>query len=195
MRPAIGALPFRLIRQVSCGQLAGQINRGEKTMDFRYLYTSFEGRINRKPFWIASLILMAVAIVLSLVIVTPLTLMSPGLGGFVALLIWLALLYPVVALGVKRLHDRGKSGQLMAVFLAPGIILQLGDLLGITGRQQVIGGETVYLPNTLGWLLIVASIGVTIWALVELGILKGTQGPNAYGPDPLAGEASQPAAG
>jgi uncharacterized membrane protein YhaH (DUF805 family) len=164
-------------------------------MDFRYLYTSFEGRINRKPFWIASLIMLAVAIVLSLVIVTPLTLMSPGLGGFVALLIWLALLYPVVALGVKRLHDRGKSGQLMAVFLAPGIILQLGDLLGITGRVQVIGGETVYLPNMLGWLLIVVSIGVAIWALVELGILKGTQGPNAYGPDPLAGTTAQPAAG
>ena len=27
-------------------------------MDFRYLYTSFEGRINRKPFWIAGLILL-----------------------------------------------------------------------------------------------------------------------------------------
>ncbi|HUE45986.1 MAG TPA: DUF805 domain-containing protein [Aestuariivirgaceae bacterium] len=164
-------------------------------MDFRYLYTSFEGRINRKPFWIASLIMMAAAIVLSLVIVTPITLMSPGLGVFVALLIWLALLYPVVALGVKRLHDRGKSGQLMAVFLAPSIIVQLGEVLGITGSEQVIGGETIYLPNMLGWLLIAVSLGVAIWALVELGILKGTTGPNAYGPDPLAGTAAQPVTG
>jgi uncharacterized membrane protein YhaH (DUF805 family) len=164
-------------------------------MDFRYLYTSFEGRINRKPFWIASLIMMAAVIVLSLVIVTPITLMSPGLGIFISFLIWLALLYPVVALGVKRLHDRGKSGQLMAVFLAPSIIGQLGDLLGITGSEQVVGGETVYLPNMLGWLLIMVSLGVAIWALVELGILKGTTGPNAYGPDPLAGTAAQPVAG
>ena len=164
-------------------------------MDFRYLYTSFDGRINRKPFWIASLIMMAAAMVLSLVIVTPLTLMSPGLGVFVALLIWLALLYPVVALGVKRLHDRGKSGQLMAVFLAPSILLQLGDLLGITGSEQMVGGEMIYLPNMLGWLLVAASLGVAIWALVELGILRGTTGPNAYGPDPLAGTAAQPAAG
>ena len=163
-------------------------------MDFRYLYTSFEGRINRKPFWIASLIMMAVAIVLSLVIVAPTTMMSPGLGVFLSLIIWLALLYPVVALGVKRLHDRGKSGQLMAVFLAPSIIIQLGDLLGITGSEQVVGGETVYLPNMLGWLLIMVSLGVAIWALIELGILKGTTGPNAYGPDPLAGTAAQPAA-
>ena len=164
-------------------------------MDFRYLYTSFDGRITRKPYWIASLIVLAAAIVLSLVIVTPITMMSPGLGVFVSLLIWLALLYPVVALGVKRLHDRGKSGQLMAVFLAPGLILQLGDLLGFTAREQMVGGATVYLPNMLGWLLIVVSLGVAIWALVELGILKGTPGPNAYGPDPLAGEAAQPAAG
>lgn len=164
-------------------------------MDFRYLYTSFEGRINRKPYWIASLIMLAAAIVLSLVIVTPISMMSPGLGAFVSLLISLALLYPVVALGVKRLHDRGKSGQLMAVFLAPSIILQLGDLLGITGSEQVMGGETIYLPNMLGWLLIAVSLGVAIWALVELGILKGTTGPNAYGPDPLAGETAQPAAG
>jgi len=39
-------------------------------MDFRYLYTSFEGRINRKPFWIAGLILFVVAIVISSVVRT-----------------------------------------------------------------------------------------------------------------------------
>jgi uncharacterized membrane protein YhaH (DUF805 family) len=164
-------------------------------MDFRYLYTSFEGRINRKPFWIASLIMMAAAIVVTMVIVMPTTMMSPGLGIFLSLIIWLALLYPVVALGVKRLHDRGKPGHLMAVFLAPSVIMQLGDLLGITGSTQVVGGEIIHLPNMLGWLLIVVSLGVAIWALVELGFLKGTTGPNAYGPDPLAGTTAQPVAG
>jgi uncharacterized membrane protein YhaH (DUF805 family) len=29
-----------------------------------------------------------------------------------------------------------------------------------------------------------------IWALVECGFLRGTEGPNAYGPDPLAGSLS-----
>jgi len=28
-------------------------------------------------------------------------------------------------------------------------------------------------------------VGISLWLLVELGILKGTQGPNRYGPDPL----------
>jgi uncharacterized membrane protein YhaH (DUF805 family) len=28
-------------------------------------------------------------------------------------------------------------------------------------------------------------IGLSLWALIELGLLKGTQGPNRFGPDPL----------
>jgi len=31
-----------------------------------------------------------------------------------------------------------------------------------------------------------ASLAVSIWAIVELGFLRGTPGPNQYGPDPLA---------
>jgi uncharacterized membrane protein YhaH (DUF805 family) len=29
------------------------------------------------------------------------------------------------------------------------------------------------------------SLIISIWALVELGFLRGTPGPNQYGPDPL----------
>jgi len=37
-------------------------------------------------------------------------------------------------------------------------------------------------PAQLGfWLL---GLLLWIWALVELGFMKGTQGPNRYGPDP-----------
>jgi uncharacterized membrane protein YhaH (DUF805 family) len=31
------------------------------------------------------------------------------------------------------------------------------------------------------------SIGISIWAFVVLACLRGTRGPNRYGPDPLAG--------
>jgi hypothetical protein len=34
-----------------------------------------------------------------------------------------------------------------------------------------------------------------IWALIELGLLRGTTGPNAYGNDPLADDLVQPALG
>jgi uncharacterized membrane protein YhaH (DUF805 family) len=32
----------------------------------------------------------------------------------------------------------------------------------------------------------IAGFAISIWALVELGFLRGTSGPNDYGPDPLA---------
>jgi uncharacterized membrane protein YhaH (DUF805 family) len=32
------------------------------------------------------------------------------------------------------------------------------------------------------------SFAISIWALVELGFLRGTPGPNQYGPDPLTPE-------
>ncbi len=154
-------------------------------MDFRYLYTSFEGRINRKPFWIASLILFVVAIVISFAVLMPISAANATMGALAGLILSLAFLYPGVALGVKRLHDRGKPGLLMAVFIAPGLISQLCDLLGITGSYQTIAGHSIHMPNTLGWILNIVTLGVAIWALVTLGFLKGTSGANNYGPDPL----------
>ena len=164
-------------------------------MDLRYLYTSFDGRINRKPFWIASLILAAAAILLSLVIVTPLSLGSSGLGAAASLILSLLFIYPAAALGVKRLHDRDSPGRLMAVFMAPGLVLQGGDLLGLTGSEQVIAGHSIHVPNGVGIILMAVALVTAIWALVTLGFLRGTEGPNRYGPDPRAERARQPAMG
>lgn len=155
-------------------------------MDFRYLYTAFNGRINRKPYWLASLILIAVMVVLNLVVILPLSSASPVLSALVSLVLMLVFLYPIVALGVKRLHDRGKSGQLMIVFLAPGLVSQMGSLLGLTHSAQEISGQVVMLPNMLGTILGLVSLAIGIWALIELGIRQGVQGDNVYGPNPLS---------
>ncbi len=154
-------------------------------MDFRHLFTAFDGRINRGRFWLGVLILIAVGIVLSLVIVTPLAGVGPRAAAFGSFVIGLAMLYPALAVGVKRFHDRGKPGWLMAIVVAPGLISQLGDVLGITTTTHTFGDEVIAVPNTFGWILIAISLGVAIWALVELGIRKGTDGPNEYGADPL----------
>jgi uncharacterized membrane protein YhaH (DUF805 family) len=37
-----------------------------------------------------------------------------------------------------------------------------------------------------GIILNLISFAISIWALVELGFLRGTVGPNRYGPDPLS---------
>ncbi|MGQ0485996.1 MAG: DUF805 domain-containing protein [Hyphomicrobiales bacterium] len=40
-----------------------------------------------------------------------------------------------------------------------------------------------------GWWMLIILIPLIgpIWVLIELGFLRGTKGPNHYGPDPLAG--------
>jgi uncharacterized membrane protein YhaH (DUF805 family) len=74
-----------------------------------------------------------------------------------------------VMVGVKCLHDRDKSGWWLLVFyLLPAI-------LGMVPES---------VPGSL--ILMLASFAVSIWALVELGFLRGTVGPNRYGADPLA---------
>jgi hypothetical protein len=45
----------------------------------------------------------------------------------------------------------------------------------------------VWNTNTLGLICIFILIGVTVWFLIELGMLKGTSGPNRFGANPLSG--------
>ena len=44
-------------------------------------------------------------------------------------------------------------------------------------------------PNAIDFLLNVIIFVIGIWFLIELGFLRGTVGPNQYGPDPLEGQA------
>ncbi len=39
----------------------------------------------------------------------------------------------------------------------------------------------------IGLIFVVLWLALAIWALVWLGCLRGTVGPNQYGPDPLEG--------
>lgn len=155
-------------------------------MNLKTLYTSFDGRINRKPFWLGAIGLFVAGVVLSLVVVWPLTALSTSLGKIVSLLLSLLLLYPAVALCVKRLHDRDKPVTLLWIFIAPGLAYQVADLLGLATRALSIQGKVVMVPTLIGTVLGLISLAVGIWALITLGLRKGTAGPNAHGPDPLA---------
>ena len=132
---------------------------------FGPLLFGFGGRINRGRYWMAVLAYtsMMIAVV--------------GLGFFfqfhllfmlLAALVLLILMVSGVAVGTKRLHDRDKSGWwLLLFYLAPPMLNGLGKMTGV--------------PLVFG----LASFAVSIWALIELGFLRGTSGPNQYGPDPL----------
>jgi uncharacterized membrane protein YhaH (DUF805 family) len=149
-------------------------------MDGTTLLFSFKGRINRGKYWLAILIYTVIWIAFIAAAVM-------WLGGFdterlfsmvgAAILLWLAAIILIVAgtwsgvaTGIKRLHDREKSGWWILLFwLGPSVLSGIGS---------TSSASTSFVFH-------IASFAVTIWAIVELGFLRGTLGPNEYGPDPL----------
>ena len=149
-------------------------------MDWKTLLFSFGGRLNRGKYWlgvvISTLVYIAAAIIFGILYVVAGTTGSI-LGGLVGVAAFVAVIWIGLAISINRLHDREKSGWWLLLFL-------LGPV--------VVGGVgTVLSTNSpaLNILFSVASFGISIWALVELGCMKGTTGPNLYGPDPLPIEA------
>jgi uncharacterized membrane protein YhaH (DUF805 family) len=146
------------------------------TMDFQYLFTSFDGRINRAKYWAGIVILAIISIVAGFIIGTIF-----GTGAFGTILITLitiALFYPGYAVAAKRFQDRDKPGQTALYGLVPVLIASLLQSFGLTGAPHQL--------NALGWICNLVTFGVGLWFLIDLGILKGTPGPNQFGGDPLA---------
>jgi uncharacterized membrane protein YhaH (DUF805 family) len=99
-------------------------------------------------------------------------------GGFLLTLLALALFYPTYALCAKRFQDRDKPGKTALYGLVPSLLANLLVTWGLTGTPQE--------PNAIGWLCTLINLGVGLWFIIDLGILKGTPGQNHFGGDPLA---------
>ncbi len=129
-------------------------------MDWGNLFLSYEGRINRKPYWLANIAFGVIYFSVTLIIIgmagifnvdptnpdainAAFSAVNLPLGIFNLLCIW-----PAYAILAKRWHDHGKSGWWSLIIFVP-----------------IIGA---------------------IWMLVECGFLRGSEGPNQYGQDPLA---------
>jgi len=149
-----------------------------------YLFSP-RGRVNRAKYWLYVLVSIAIMIVLVAVmsVVWAGRLYDPrGGAGFpvgaiiVVGIVYLALVIVGIFVGIKRLHDRDKSGWWLLVFyLLPTVLSFVSAILS---------------RNGIGFLFALGSLAISIWALVELGCLRGTVGPNRYGQDPLAPTAS-----
>ena len=149
-------------------------------MDFGYLFTSFQGRINRKSLWMAAIVMVVVAIVVSIGAAIILGVEGRGFSIF-GLLLSLALAYPWLALAIKRLHDRSRPDYFAYLMVAPSVLTNLAQAAGLTGDPAN--------PNALSYLLTLLAFLAFVWAVIELGCLRGTVGPNEHGPDPLEGRA------
>lgn len=140
-------------------------------MDWSYLFTSFDGRIGRKAFWIAMGVLTAANLVACFIA-------EQIDGQRLAAIVDLAFTYPEFAIAVKRGNDRNMPLWLLAAFFATNAVLDLLDVLDWSGTSDN--------PSALSLVIGLPFTVLLLALLVELGFRKGTPGPNQYGPDPLA---------
>lgn len=136
-------------------------------MNWFYLYTSFDGRIGRLPFWMGFIGLLGVELLFHF--------QAYRIeGDRLSAIVDLAFTYPWFALFAKRAHDRNFPIFVVGAFFA----LAFGmDFLVI-----VFGGE----PHALMLLLLALYLVLGLVLLVELGFRAGTPGANPFGPDPSA---------
>ncbi|WBH15284.1 DUF805 domain-containing protein [Sphingomonas radiodurans] len=84
-------------------------------------YADFKGRSSRKEFWMFQLVFVAIGVI-AMIGGVDLLAGTGGLGGLTLLLTWLALIaliVPLLAVQVRRLHDQDRSGWLAAFNLLP----------------------------------------------------------------------------
>ena len=120
------------------------------------LLFSFQGRVNRAKFWLVAVAMIVVEMVVF------------GLTGGAALMS-----------GDPQAAMSSAGGVVGIVWLILFIVVFWISLAMAVKRYHD--------RNKSGWwilIVLVPAIG-SLWYLIECGFLKGTTGPNDYGPDPL----------
>lgn len=105
-------------------------------MDIVQMYFSIRGRISRKPYWIAILPLI-IGYAVADVMTESADEAIEGLGYLVMII----LLWPSLAVQIKRWHDRDKSGWWQLISMVPivgplWVFIELGFLRGTSGANR-----------------------------------------------------------
>jgi uncharacterized membrane protein YhaH (DUF805 family) len=160
---------------------------------------SFRGRLRRRDAWLLLILLAVLNLILAAAGMALMgsSLLPSTLGRATDLDQdqWIALrrqvqavafaiiLWPWLAIAIKRMHDRNRTGWWLALFFVP---LGIQQLLGATYLRFGLG---LYAPNHVGVVLGLRAL-MLVWALIflwlsiEMGFLDGTRGPNRFGPSP-----------
>lgn len=148
--------------------------------DFATALFSFEGRLRRSHFWIGFIILFGVSIVV-------------GWLPVIGFLISIALIWPNVAIAVKRLHDMGKTGWFVLAPYAIGIVLAIAAFAMVMSSIVASGGSADYYEDNpmaalaiagpalaLGGLSLIVGLAFLLW----IGLVDSEKGQNRFGPNP-----------
>lgn len=176
------------------------------------LLTSFNGRISRKTFWFGLLIIAIVGVILGFLLssvfgvsaldpskfldsdgaldmtaFSETVLAQASRVGWFNLIIFIILLFPISALFIKRRHDRGSAGLEYWVYAALSLVMLLLQATGIGYTVVEFGGMVVPTPTLITTVVMFASGAIGIFLIVVCGFLKGNEGSNSFGDDPLGG--------
>jgi uncharacterized membrane protein YhaH (DUF805 family) len=116
-------------------------------MGLGWILFGLNGRLNRKPYWIASIVLLVILIAVALTgAVVGGQMMNEAMFGrgsvetaqavmtYPALVAALLVFYPAVAVMVKRFHDLGRSAKWVLLLLVPTLAKMASDFAGLTGQ-------------------------------------------------------------
>jgi uncharacterized membrane protein YhaH (DUF805 family) len=141
----------------------------------RQALVSIGGRMARGPFWVLMIatFLAMYALAVGVFILWAMVLGPAGdpNPNIVLAVMWL---WVPFAVGSKRLHDADRNGLWVLIPMAVGLV----------------AGAFVFAETTITWFFIGGAGIIGLCVLLALGFLKGTQGPNRYGPDPLEAKAA-----
>ena len=161
---------------------------------FLAFYFSPSGRISRSQYWLR-FVLPYVVIVYGLRFAmftstahsTTHTALAVAETVFVLIAFW-----PGIAVLVKRIHDRDKSGWLCLVLYLPAVLFIILLIVWLAGSAvAVLSGAAIAALPTIGAigviviLLAIVSAGIGLWFFIEFGCMRGTIGVNRFGPDPV----------
>lgn len=144
-------------------------------MDFQELYLSNKGRISRKSWWLGTVLMVVASFVLYFI------LGLVGLGIYSTwgpIIVYVVFFLPAINLGVKRRQDRDNNGTDYKIFMGVSAVLTLLQAFNV-------GNARTMSPDL--WMTgLQLLLGIfAIYIIVQVGFLRGTPGPNSYGPDPL----------
>jgi uncharacterized membrane protein YhaH (DUF805 family) len=125
-------------------------------------FTSFAGRSPRKTFWLGLIVMMIISWILQFIIFS--------------------------IFGTSMMSDSNATPE-QAMAQISGMLIPLGIVLLLTlWPTLAIYTKRWHDRGKSGWwslILFIPLIG-GIWMLVELGFLRGTEGANRFGADPIA---------
>lgn len=115
-------------------------------MALKTLWLSPKGRTSRKEFWLRIYLPCLGILVLAIILDLITNQFGENSGYGISAIVYLLLIWPMLAATIKRSHDRNRSGWFILLFAVPVL---------------------------------------NLWPTIEVFFLKGTEGKNQFGYDPI----------